>query len=122
VNYAICIMLIFIAGCSESRSNLEEIAVQHTGRGIMNNDACKTLYREDGRAVKTPQNFEISPFDAIIIAKKKLNYSCGNKLGVRILSDGKSYYIVRLGSTQDAIIINGVNGVIESKGFMTRDK
>lgn len=122
MKYIICIILLFITGCGETQSSLEVVAVQHVGRGIMNGDACKTLYREDGRAVETPQNLKITPFEAIEIAKEELGYSCGNKLGAQILSDGKSYYIVRLGITQDAIILNGMNGAVESKGFMERDK
>lgn len=122
MKYTVCIILLFIAGCSETQSSLEAVAVQHIGKGIMNGDACKTLYREDGHAVVTPPNFKITPFEAIEIAKKKLGYSCGNKLGAQILSDVKSYHIVRLGVTQDAIVINGMNGAVESKGFMERGK
>ncbi len=122
MKYTICIILLFMAGCNETQSSLDVVAVQHTGKGIMNGDACKTLYREDGHAVVTPPNFKITPFDAIEIAKEKLGYSCENKSGAQILSDGKSYHIVRLGVTRDAIVINGMNGAVESKGFIERDK
>ncbi len=103
MKYIICITLLFLAGCGKTQSSLEVVAVQHIGKGIMSNDACKTIYREDGNAVETPHNFKITPFKAIEIAKEELGYSCSNKLGAQILSDGKSYYIVRLGIIQDAI-------------------
>jgi hypothetical protein len=122
MKYTICSILLFAAGCSETQSNLEVVAVQHIGKGIINDDECLTLYREDGNAVVTPHNFKITPFEAIEIAKEKLKYACGNKLGTKILSDGKAYHIVSLGVAQDAIIINGMNGTVESKGFMERGK
>jgi len=81
----------------------------------MNGDACKTLYRDDDQTVVTPPNFKITPFEAIEIAKEKLEFSCSSKLGAQILSDGKSYHIVRLGVKQEAIIINGINGAVESQ-------
>jgi hypothetical protein len=118
MKYAIFVFLFFIAGCSKTQANLEVVAEQHVGKGIMNDYACKTLYREDDHDVITPENFKITPFEAIEIAKEQLGYSCGSKLGAQILSDGKSYYIVRLGVIQDAIIINGMHGTVEANGFM----
>lgn len=122
MKYIICIILFFLAGCSKTQPNLEVVAWQHIGKGIVNGDACKTLYREDGQAVISPENFKITPFDAIEIAKEKLGYSCGNKFGAQVLANGKSYYIVRLGVIDDAIIINGMSGTVESKGFMKGNK
>lgn len=122
VKLTISIILLFLVGCSEKPSGLVVVAVQHIGKGIMKGDACKTLYREDDHAVTTPQNFKISPFEAIGIANEELGYSCTNKFGAQILADEQSYYIVRLGSSQDAIMINGINGVVESKGFMERER
>lgn len=118
MKYIIFFILLFIAGCNETQPSLEFVAVQHVGKGVIDGDACKTLYRKDGHAVTVPSNFKITPFEAIEIAKDKLNYSCSNKLGVQIFSDGKSYHIVRLGLTEDAIVINGTNGAMESIGFM----
>lgn len=115
-------LLFLMIGCSEQETSLELVAVQHIGKGIINGDACKTLYREDGRTIISPEKFRITPFQAIKIAKDELGYSCTNKLGADILSDGKSYFIVRLGVKEDAIIINGTDGTIKSKGFMRRAK
>lgn len=122
MKYIICIILLIIAGCSETHPNLKLVAVQHVGKGVMNGDPCNTLYREDSKAVVTPPRFKLSPFDAIEIAKENLGYSCGNKLGVQIFSSENSYHIVRLGITKDAIVINGMTGAVESKGFMKRDE
>lgn len=120
MKYAVCIIVVLIAGCSDTQPDFKSVAVQHIGKGIMNGDACKTLYREDGKAVVSPINFKITPFDAIEIAKEELGYSCNNKLGAQILAHGKFYYIVRLSDTEGAIIINGENGSIVSKGFMAK--
>ena len=122
MKYIICIILLFMAGCSETHPDLKLVAVQHIGKGIINDDPCKTLYREDGKNVVTPPRFKLSPFDAIEIAKENLGYSCGNKLGAEIFSSESSYHIVRLGNKKDAIVINGMNGSVESKGFMKRDE
>ena len=54
------------------------------------------------------------------LSKEKLGYNCGHKLGAKILSDKDHYYILRLGSLQDAIIINGKDAYIVSKGFMEK--
>lgn len=121
MKYIVSTILLILAGCSEEKSKFESIAVQHIGRGIMNGDACKTLYRKDENPVEAPFSFKITPFEAIEVAKEQLDYSCLNKLGSEIFSDGKSYYIVRLGIMKDAIIINGSNGKVESKGFMGKD-
>lgn len=122
MKYAIYVFLFFIVGCSKTQANLELVAVQHIGKGILHGDACKTLYREGGHDVVTPENFKITPFEAVEIAKQKLGYSCGSKFGSQVLADGESYYIVRLGVAQDAIIINGMYGTVESKGFLKSDK
>lgn len=98
------------------------VAIQHIGKGVMNGDACMTLYREDGGRVITPANFRITPYQAVAIANERLAYSCGHKLGARILADNENYYIVRLENVQNAIIINGADGAILSKGFMEKNK
>ena len=115
-----CIILLIISGCTKSQPTLEVVAIQHVGKGIMNGDACKTLYREDNDAVISPTNFKITPYEAVKIANEKLGYSCGNKLGAQILADKEHYYIVRLGNVQDAIVISGADGSIVSSGFMEK--
>lgn len=119
-----CIILVFtvfVMSCSETEIHLETVAIQHVSKSV-SGDACNTLYREDGGMIITPNSFDITPFDALKIATENLGYSCSNKLGAEVFSDGTSYYITRLGLTQDAIIINGKSGLIESKGFMSRKK
>ena len=118
----IFIMVIFVTGCTKSDHKLEFVAIQHIGKGILNGDACKTLYREDGRMIKLPENFKLTPYEAIAIANEQLGYSCGNKFGSKILADKQHYYIVQLNVRQNAIIINGEDGSILSKGFMSRLK
>jgi len=88
----------------------------------MYNDPCKSLYRKDGNEVVIPKNFKIKPHEAVIIAKEQIGYSCTNKFGAQLFSDTSNYYLVRLGVTDNAIIIDGENGFIISKGFMGRSK
>jgi len=109
---------LFLFSCSKPQPTLELVANQHIGKGIINNDPCKTLYRDDGNDVVIPRNFKLKPHEAVIIAKQKLGYSCVNKLGAQLFADTSNYYIVRLGVTDNAIVIDGTNGVILSKGFM----
>jgi len=116
----LAVLLIF--GCTKSEPNLELVAIQHIGKGVINGDACKTLYREDGRDVTTPVNFKITPYEAVSLVKEKLGYSCGHKFGSQVLADKEHYHIVRAGVTQDAIIVNGEDGSIVSKGFMARSE
>lgn len=116
----ILIIIVFLFGCDKTEPNFEFVAIQHIGKGIMNGDSCRTLYREDGHNVKTPEKFKITPYQVVMLAKENLGYSCGHKLGAQILADKENYYIVRLDFIQDAIIINGKNGSIISEGFMER--
>lgn len=113
-------MMLLLSGCAKSDPKLELVAIQHMGEGLIDGDACKTLRREDGLNIETPQNFTVSPYELIVIAKETLGYSCGHKWGAQIYADKENYYIVRLGLIEDAIIISGETGAILSKGFMEK--
>jgi hypothetical protein len=110
-------IILFMFGCAKPESKLSLVAIQHVGEGVVSGDTCKTMYLEDGRDVKKPEEFKITPYEVVATAKEKLGYNCGHKLSAEILSDKDHYHIVRLGSLQDAIIIDGQDGSIVSKGF-----
>ena len=116
------IFLFLVLGCSNQNSGLHLVALQFVGKGTINEDPCKRLYLEDGSDVVTPTNFKLKPHEAVIIAKNNLDYLCTHKWGAQIYADNDNYYIVRLDVINDAIIINGTNGAIISKGFMRKSK
>ncbi len=122
MKYSLYILIFFLFSCSKQPPIRELVANQHIGKGVMHNDPCKTLYRDDGNEVKMPKDFKLKPHEAVIIAKQKLGYSCINKLGAQLFADSSNYYLVRLGVTDNAIIIDGTNGAIISKGFMGESK
>ncbi len=116
------IFLFLVLGCSRQNPGLDLVALQFTGKVTINEDPCKRLYLNDGSDVVSPVNFKLKPHEAIIIAKNNLDFLCTHKWGSQIYANGDNYYIVRLGVIKNAIIINGTNGAIISKGFMRRKK
>ncbi|MGH1487378.1 MAG: hypothetical protein ACRBCI_14280 [Cellvibrionaceae bacterium] len=115
------ILFIPLIACSENNNTkIKFIANQWVGNGFEGDNRCASIYREDGNIVKTPPTFSLSPLDAVSIAKETLNFSCTHKWGAQIYADKKHYYIARLGSLDNAIIIHGVSGEIISKGFHAR--
>jgi len=120
-DFKICLylLLIFVSACNSAQTSLKLVAVQHTGSSNeLSDDVCRSLYRNDGRQIVTPVSFKLTPYQAIILAKNNLDYSCSNKFGAQIYADSESYFIVRLAVISEAIIINGTTGKIISEGFM----
>jgi hypothetical protein len=116
-----CITLILLLGCSEKNtSEIKLVAIQWVGNGFEGSDRCASVYWEDGKEAKKPSEFLLSPYDAIKVAKDKLNFSCTHKFGAQIYADKENYYIARVELLDNAIIINGTTGKILSAGFQAR--
>lgn len=83
-------------------------------------DACKAIYRQDGKDVLTPVQFRISPYEAIKLAEARLGFSCRHKWGAQIYASSTHYFIARAGNLSRAIVIDGITGELVSEGFHRR--